>query len=152
MGEARVEVELTNTIEAGMAKRGIISKGEVSSLKLDMLVDTGAVMILLPQDVIETLQLPQGDSRIVVFSDDRKAELRSFYGLMVKIGDRKGSFDCLEGPPNCEGLIGQVVLESLDLIVDPLKRKVTPRPESPFLPMVNLKQTTAQPSAFSAQL
>jgi clan AA aspartic protease len=140
MGEVRVEVELTNVLEAEMAKRGMISKDEVHRLKLDMLADTGAVVLLLPQEVIEKLQLPQGDNRIVVLADDRKIELRGFHSLMVKIGDRRGYFDCLEGPPNCEALIGQIVLESLDLIVDPLKRKLTPRPESPFLPLIKLKQ------------
>jgi hypothetical protein len=32
-----------------------------------------------------------------------------------------------------------VVLESLDLIVDPAKRQLTVRPESPFLPTVALR-------------
>jgi len=36
-------------------------------------------------------------------------------------------------------LLGQIVLERLDLVVDPVKRTLTPRPESPFLPSLKLK-------------
>lgn len=47
--------------------------------------------------------------------------------------------DCLIGPPQCEPLIGQLVLERLDLIIDPLKGTITPRPESPYLVSLKLK-------------
>ena len=47
--------------------------------------------------------------------------------------------DCLVGPPRCKPLLGQVVLERLDLIVDSTKRQLAVRPESPFLPLLNAK-------------
>ena len=47
--------------------------------------------------------------------------------------------DCLVGPPGCEPLIGQIVLERLDLIAYSLKQTLTPRPESPYLPTLKLK-------------
>ena len=47
--------------------------------------------------------------------------------------------DCLVGPPRCEPVLGQLVLERLDLIADPVKRVVSQRPESPFLPSLKLK-------------
>ncbi len=75
----------------------------------------------------------------MVFADDRKAELCSYHGLMLKIGDRTGYFECLAGPPNYEGLIGHIVLERLDVIVDPLKQQLLPRSESLFLPLVKMK-------------
>ena len=139
MGEVRVTAELSNAIETEMVKKNLLSAQAVSRIACDMLVDTGAVLILLPQEVIEKLRLSEGDKRIVVFAEERKAELKSYYGLMVKIGERKGYFECLEGPPNCEGLVGQIVLESLDLIIDPLNKTLVPRPESPFLPLVKMK-------------
>ena len=139
MGEINVRVELANALEQEMAKRGLFEVDDVAKLELEMLVDTGTVLILLPQEVIEKLRLPEGEKTVVVFADDRKTELTSYHGLMVRIGERTGYFECLAGPPNCEGLIGQIVLERLDLIIDPLKRQLLPRPESPFLPLVKMK-------------
>ena len=47
--------------------------------------------------------------------------------------------DCVIGPPLCEPLIGQLVLQQLDLVVDCARRTLTPRPESPNLPLLKLK-------------
>jgi len=44
------------------------------------------------------------------------------------IGEEEGS----------QPLIGQVVLEVLDLIVDPKTRKLIPNPASPETPMINI--------------
>ena len=48
--------------------------------------------------------------------------------------ERQMDTDCFVGPPQCEPLVGQIVLERLDLIVDLSMRTIAPRPESPFLP------------------
>ncbi|MCC6275728.1 MAG: hypothetical protein IT569_07710 [Leptospiraceae bacterium] len=47
--------------------------------------------------------------------------------------------DCVICPPLCEPLLGQIVLEELDLPVDSAKKKLTPRPKSPNLPLLKLK-------------
>jgi hypothetical protein len=60
-------------------------------------------------------------------------------GIHLAIGDREMSASCLIGPPGCEPLVGQLVMEELDLIPDPLLKTLTPRPESPFLPTLKMK-------------
>lgn len=42
-------------------------------------------------------------------------------------------------PPLSEALIGQVILEELDLIPDCQKQTLSPRPESPILPSLKMK-------------
>ena len=59
--------------------------------------------------------------------------------LVLTALGRTMNTDCLVGPPQCEPLLGQVVLERLDLIVDPTKGQLTVRPESPFLPSLKAK-------------
>jgi len=49
------------------------------------------------------------------------------------------SVDCVVGPPLSEPLIGQVVLEALDLIADCRNRTLGPRPEWPDYPLLKLK-------------
>lgn len=54
--------------------------------------------------------------------------------------ERKPRLDRISvGPPGCEPLLGQIVMESLDLIADPARRTLTPRPESPIEPTLKLK-------------
>jgi hypothetical protein len=47
--------------------------------------------------------------------------------------------DCIIEPPLYEPLFGQLVLEELDLIVDPSSKTIGPRLESPKLPLLKLK-------------
>lgn len=61
-------------------------------------------------------------------------------GLEVSLLGRSMVTDCVIGPPLCKPLIGQLVLEELDLIVDCARNQLGPRPESPNnLPLLKLK-------------
>jgi clan AA aspartic protease len=102
-------------------------------------VDTGAVMLALPQDVAERLGLQIVRKAIVSYADDRRDELDVAAPVKIQIGDRHMTTECLVLPPTSEALIGQVVLETLDLIVDCQRQTLTPRPESPIYPSLKLK-------------
>ena len=108
-------------------------------MDVDVLVDTGAVMILLPEDLVDTLGLERNGKVVVTLANDQKIELQVAHPLSLTIGDRTMTTDCLVGPPQCEPLIGQIVLERLDFIIDPLKKTLTARPESPYLPSLKMK-------------
>jgi predicted aspartyl protease len=139
MGEVRTKVLLENGADRALADAGHLDSTRVRRIELDALVDTGAVMILLPQDVVESLGLPLDGKLIVTLANDERIELTRARLLSLAIGDRQMDTDCLVGPPRCEPLVGQLVLERLDLIIDPVRRRISPRPESPFLPSVKLK-------------
>ena len=57
--------------------------------------------------------------------------------MTVRIGNRAMVTNCVVGPPPSEPLIGQVVLETLDLIADCTNRTLTPR--YPGYPLLKLK-------------
>ena len=139
MGEIRVNVELKNHSDIVLSKQGSGRKRPIRQTTVDAMVDTGAVMVLLPEDLVEKLGLERYGKTVVALAGDRKVEMDVAGTIELKIGDRSWITDCLVGPPTCEPLIGQLVLERLDLIVDPLKRTITPRPESPLLPLLKMK-------------
>jgi len=139
VGEIRAHLLLENQRDRILAEVGQLEPRAVRRLELDALVDTGAVMLLLPQDVVEALGLPLDGKIIVTLANDDKVELFRARHLSLTLGDRQMDTDCLVGPPRSEPLVGQLVLERLDLVLDPVKRTVQPRPESPFLPSLKLK-------------
>jgi len=139
MGEIRVKVKLENVEDRALYEAGHIAEARIRALTIDAVVDTGAVMVLLPQELTEALGLKKFARRVVVLADDQKIELDQAGTLSLTIGDREMKTDCLVGPPGCEALVGQIVMEALDLIADPAKRTLTPRPESPFLPTLKMK-------------
>ena len=139
MGEIKVKVHLENDGDVFMYKEKKIKKQEIRRVEIEALVDTGAVMMLLPQDVVEVLGLDKIDRAIVTLANEEKVELDVAGTVSLTLLNRKMKTDCLVGPPQCEPLIGQLVLERLDLILDPLKRTITARPESPYVPSLKLK-------------
>src|SRR5689334_21129399 len=133
MGEIRENGLSENGEVIGLARRGMIDSNSVSRVYADMVVDTGAVVVILPRDMVEALGITLFEKRVVTLADDRKVEMPIAGPLRMTIFRRTMNLDCLVGPPGCAPLLGQVVLESLNLIVDPAKRQLTVRPESPFL-------------------
>ncbi|MBI4237167.1 MAG: retroviral-like aspartic protease family protein [Deltaproteobacteria bacterium] len=127
MGEVRAICQLAKVGHQG------------ATIEVDALVDTGAVMVLLPEDLVDALGLERNGKVVVALANDQKIELPVALPLSLSIGNRSMVTDCLVGPPQCEALIGQIVLERLDLIVDPLKKILISRPESPYLPSLKMK-------------
>ena len=133
MGEVRAKVIFTNVFDE------YLKKPEIRRVELDCLIDSGAVLTFLPQEVVELLGIPDNDTVIVTYADERKQELKKVGPVRIQICNRSGNFDCVVGPPACEPLIGQIVLEELDLIIDAKEKSLVVRPESPFLPLLKIK-------------
>jgi hypothetical protein len=76
---------------------------------------------------------------VVTYADERKEERPVAGTVTIKIGDRFMNTDCVVGPPLSEPLIGQLILEELDLVADCQKQTLTTRPESPIYPSLKLK-------------
>ena len=141
MGEVKVEIELENAVDRELFRRQYIRQNQVHSAKIHALVESGAVMLVLPQDLVEALGLQGVGKAIVAYADERREE-RPLAGIVtVRVGNRTTSLNCVVGPPGSEPLVGQVVLETMDLLVDCTQQKLVPRPESPFLPLLKLKCT-----------
>ncbi len=133
MGEVKVNAKFSNIFDE------YLDKPEVRQVDLDCLIDSGSVLPFLPQEVVELLGIPGNGNVIIRYADERKEEARKVGPVKITIGNRSGNFDCVVGPPNCEPLIGQIVLEELDLLIDPREKKLVVRPESPFLPLLKIK-------------
>jgi len=139
MGEVKVELELENAVDRELLRLQLVKEEQLRSVTVRALVDTGTVMLVLPQDLVEALGLREMGKAIVTYADERKEE-RPLAGIVtVRVGDRSTSVNCVVGPPNSEPLLGHVVLETMDLLVDPVQQRLVARPESPFLPLLKLK-------------
>ena len=139
MSEVRAAIVLSNAQDRREQAAGVRESKDVRCANIDALVDTWAVLMLLPQDLVETLGLPKTGKAIVALANDEKIELEVAEDLRVRVGGREWTTDCLVGPPPCEPLLGHIVMERLDLTVDPLRGTIGPRPESPRLPSLKMK-------------
>ncbi len=111
MGEIRVNVRLENEADIVLREAGKLGRRKLRALDIDAVVDTGAVMTLLPQDAVEALGVETRGSIVVQLANDQKIELHRTRGVRLTIAGRDMFTDCLVGPPGCEALIGQIVME-----------------------------------------
>ena len=76
-------------------------------------------------------QISRGST--VVYADERR-EQRPVTDVTIEIGNLATRTEAIVGPAGSQVLIGQLVLEALDLIADCRNRTLTPRhPEGPVL-------------------
>ena len=139
MGEVKIPLWMENAVDRERYLVHEIREDQIRSIEARVLVDTGATMLMLPQEMVERLGLRIRGQVIVTYADERKEERPRAGIVTVRVGDRDTDLDCVVGPPNSEPLLGQIVLEAMDLLVDCVHQRLVPRPESPFLPLLKMK-------------
>ncbi|MCX7047032.1 MAG: hypothetical protein NTX50_16275 [Candidatus Sumerlaeota bacterium] len=139
MGEVIVDIDLENCIDRLACIDGRLAKASLRKWSTKAVVDTGAVMLTLPQDVVEKLGLNELRRAIVRYPDERCEERPIAGPVWLQVGERSMIAECVVMPPASEPLLGQIPLEAMDLVVDCQRNILGPRPESPIYPMLNLR-------------
>ena len=137
MGEVRVKVKLTNVVDLELARQKKLKPAKIRTCEADALVDTGAVRSVIPPQVLRKLGLSTHGQRVVEYADGRTESVDLAHGIIFEILDRDTSDDALV--LGKEVLIGQTVLEKMDLLVDCARHRVIPNPAHPDQPVTKLK-------------
>ena len=133
MGEIRQSVTLENRDDRAVVYRGHGVEADIRRTTVEGVVDTGAVSLVIPEEVATELGLRHEGTRTVIYADERREE-RPVTNVTIKIGNLSTWTEAIVGPVGSQVLIGQVVLEILDLIADCKNRTLTPRhPDGPVL-------------------
>jgi len=131
MGEVRTTVRLFNNADANAAAEGTLPAEKVRTVEADALVDTGAVRSCVPASMMERLGIRPQDKVSVELADGSKQSVGIAYGVRFEIMQRRSSDDALI--LGDEVLIGQTLLEKMDLLVDCTRQRLVPaHPEGPI--------------------
>jgi predicted aspartyl protease len=128
MGKVLTSLTITNRADQILAERNLMPQEEVRSVVLNnVLVDTGATTLCLPEDLIEKLGLSVL-KEVDVLTAMGLGKARIFQDAKLMICGREGTFECLELPRESSPLLGVVPLEMLGLEPDSQKQtlKVLP--------------------------
>ena len=124
---------LENRDDRGAVRLGLRAEADVRRTTVEGVVDTGAVSLVIPEEVATELGLQDWGMRTVVYADERR-EQRPVTDVTIEIGNLATRTEAIVGPTGSEVLIGQLVLEALDLIADCRNGTLEPRhPEGPVL-------------------
>ena len=126
MGYVHAEIELSNPRQP-----------KLKTMDVNALVDSGALMLCIPEHIKLQLQLDEVEKREVTMADGSKIIVPYVGPIRIKFLNR----NCFVGAlvMGDEVLLGAVPMEDMDLVVIPSRRKLMANPDSPNMPQALVK-------------
>ena len=129
MGRFSVECLVANNrdvVNLGTGDRRFL-KDRVKHMILSGIVDCGAARLVLPQRVVDELALQIEGETTVRYADQRREKRPLVSNVWLELLGRHGVFSAVVEPERTDALIGAIVLEELDLLVDCGTQSLFPR-------------------------
>jgi predicted aspartyl protease len=129
MGKVQVPAVIENLEDLLKVDAGELGPGDVRRIEVqDALVDTGAVMLSIPRRLIAQLGLRPFRTR-QVRTVGGIVQTTLYRAVQLVVQGREFTCDVAEIPDDCPVLIGQIPLEGLDFVVDPIQQRLIGNPE-----------------------
>jgi predicted aspartyl protease len=128
MGKVIVPAVIENLHDVFNATKGALPPDQVRRVEVaDALVDTGATTLSLPKRLVAQLGLqPLRTRQARTSAGPLTLQMYGIVRLTVQGRDWNG--DVVEVPDDCPVLVGQMALEGLDFVVDPVGQRLIGNP------------------------
>jgi clan AA aspartic protease len=127
MGRIIMDFEVANFGDILEHRQGKLSAERIRRLTMQGVVDPGALGLVLPEKVARQLGLSVVGQQRVTYADKRSVLRDEVDAVSVTIQGRSGEFRAILEKKRSTALIGALVLETLDFLVDCRKQKLVPR-------------------------
>jgi predicted aspartyl protease len=138
MGKVLVQAKMENLNDLYDVSQGRLQPDQVRTITVaDAMVDTGAMFLSLPRRYVQQLGLQRYGTRKAKTS----AGFTDFdmYGMvLLTVEGRDCRVEVAAIPGECPVLIGQIPLESLDFVVDPIHQRLLGNPDHGGEHMIDL--------------
>jgi len=124
MGTVKAEIILKNSNDMGNARKGLLSEIDVHTLTVQATVDTGAMSLIINEEMRERLGLGVTDRKALRVADGRRVECVVTEPVEIYWKNRSVIEKAIVIPGAPEVLLGVRPLEGLDLMVDPVNLKL----------------------------
>jgi predicted aspartyl protease len=129
IGRVVVAAKIENLVDLYEVEKGSLPHEKVRTVEvLDALADTGATFLSLPRRLIEQLGLRRYRTRRIRTAAG-VTEAGMYGAVQLTVQGRDCPIEVSELPDDCPVLIGQIPLESLDFVVDPVNQRLIGNPE-----------------------
>jgi predicted aspartyl protease len=138
VGKVLVSAKIENLADLFDVEKRRLKADKVRSVQVDdALVDCGATLLSLPKRYIKKLGLRRIRTRTAKTAAG-KCEFDIYNPVRLTVQGRDCRVDVAEVPDNCPVLIGQLPLEMLDWVVDPINQRLIGNPEHGGEQMIEL--------------
>ena len=129
MGKVSVAARIENLDDLYEVRKGKRAAGDVRTIEVtDALVDTGATMLSVPRALIQQLGLHRHRTWTARTSAGT-VQFGIYDAVRLTVQERDCIIEVAEVPDDCPVLIGQIALEMLDFVVDPVGQKLIGNPD-----------------------
>ncbi|MCK4766538.1 MAG: aspartyl protease family protein [Candidatus Aminicenantes bacterium] len=139
MGLVHADIELINGSDIVLHRKGYIKSEDIKRMKVKALVDSGAYMLAVNENVKVQLDLDKVDEQMAELADGQKKKLDVVVPVEVRFENRRANVDAMVLPGDAAISLGAIPMEDMDVLIDPKKQKLIVNPESPYLAKKSLK-------------
>ena len=124
MGHVNTQITLKNVKDIFRAEEGIIQETEIRKATVDVMVDTGATMLVINEQLFEQLGLDVMGEREITLANDAKEMCKLTEPLEINWGNRSIAMPALVMEDASDFLLGVLPLEGMDLMVDTVNQRL----------------------------
>lgn len=129
MGKVLVNAKIESLADLYEVSKGRLKPEEVHSVDvLDALIDTGATYLSLPRRLVQQLGLQRFRTRRARTSGGDLKEFDLYGVVRLTIQGRECTTEVAKVSDDCPTLVGQIPLEMLDFVVDPVGQRLIGNP------------------------
>lgn len=139
MGKIIADIEIQNSDDSALVRRGYIQPSEVRSIPLSILVDTSAYNLAINHRIFNQLGLTKLGEQTFILADGSEQIYDLVGPVDIKFENRETTTRAVLLPGNAEPLLGQIPLEDMDVILLPKEERMIVNPESPYIARKDLK-------------
>ena len=133
MGLVYADIELISGDDLALYRRGFLPEDQIKHMRVSMLVDSGAYMLIINDRIKEQLDLPVLEEQTARLADDTELRVEVVGPVEVRFENRSTTVRALVFPGTVEPLLGVIPMEDMDVVVDPKQQRLIVNPESPYI-------------------
>ena len=124
MGTVYAEITLKNANDVGNHERGLVGEDNIRSETVTALVDTGAMSLVITEELRKKLGLLIKGERPVLIANGQRINCKITEPVDIHWKNRSSSQRAVIIPGAEKILLGAIPLEDMDLIVNPITQEV----------------------------
>ncbi len=134
MGLVKSTVELINLSDKYLAEAGHLKPHQVRRMSVNVMVDSGAVMLAINDTIKNQLGLSVSEVQSFSLADGQIVQLEVVGGLEIRFKNRWCITNAIVLKGDTEPLLGAVPMELMDLVITPSSQTLDVNPKHPIKP------------------
>jgi clan AA aspartic protease len=139
MGLVYADIELIRGADLVLFREGYLEEEQIRRMKVSALVDSGAYMLAINQQIKTQLNLQKVGEQAAELADGIQTRLEIVGPVDVKFENRSTTCRAMVLPGDAEVLLGSIPMEDMDVLIDPKQQRLIVNPESPYIAKKHLK-------------